>query len=298
MEHPITHTYELTNDQRRYFGLRLIAEGWEKLQLSPDVYVYYDRDNLVKVLNYEWGYLEYDTSIRTVNREMLLPQTQRGKPQKLTVPRILKIKGSGVQFSGSFLGGNIQVYDHKRNVTFIKSYSTEGDTKSYVDIDNWLTNYIATAPPDYFDWLDDQLSQKRLRIKIKAGDIVSYNISPSEFGFARILANVYDEIKNGSPRAGKFSMFHPRSLMVAPYIFWTNTLQVDLEELVTKPLLPTVCMFDIDVYRGEMPIIGHLPLSEADQEIPYPKHAATFLTLNITKQDLEKAIHNGSIRNT
>jgi len=34
----------------------------------------------------------------------------------LTIPRILKIKGSGVQFSGSFLGGGMNVYDNKRNL--------------------------------------------------------------------------------------------------------------------------------------------------------------------------------------
>lgn len=61
---------------------------------------------------------------------------------------------------------------------------------------------------------------------------------------------------------------------------------MNLETLVNHPTLPTKCMFDMDIYRGEIPIIGHIPLSEADRMIPFPKTASIGLTLNVTKQDL------------
>jgi len=45
---------------------------------------------------------------------------------------------------------------------------------------------------------------------------------------------------------------------------------VNIDELMDKPILPSVCIFDIAVYRSEMPIIGYRPLSEKEKEIPFP----------------------------
>lgn len=287
--------YELNNDQRKYFGLFPVEDHWEKQQLSSTIYVYFNKIKIVKVLNYGWGYLEYDTDISTIKREVLLPKTARGKEQKLTIPRVLKIKGSGVQFSGSFQGGNIHVYDNKRNLFFIKSYPEDGDMKSYEDIDNWISNYIANVPSNYFEWLTDQLTLRMLRIKIEAGDFIAFKLTQTEFGFARILSNVFEDRKRNIIEKNRLYWFHPRSLIVAPYAFFASTQNINIEELVNKPNLRTVCIFDIDVYRGEMPIIGHKPLSEIEKQIPFPKNGTTSATLNITKRDVEELMSNGKL---
>lgn len=282
--------YELTNEQRTYLGLIPVADSWDRHSLSDTVTVYFDENKLAKVLNYSWGYLEYDTDIYTRNREILLPKTAKGKEQRLTVPRILKIKGCGVQFSGSFQGGGIHVYDNRRNLFFIKSFSEEGEIKTYDDIDNWITNYISKLSPDYFDWLDKQLLQKRLKIKVKEGDIIAFRIAHGEYGFARILLDVFSEKKKGDIIRPEFYWVHPRSLIVAPYAFYADTLQINIDNLLKKKTLPTLCIFDLDVYRGEMPIVGHRPLSQTDRQIPFPKNKATAITIPYTKNDIETFI--------
>jgi hypothetical protein len=279
--------YELTNDQRKYFGLEPVGKRWERLQLNDKVVAYFDENRIVKVLNYGWGYQEYDTIINTIDREILLPKTNRGKQQKLSVPRILKIKGSGVQFSGSFEGGNIHVYDNKRNLFFIKSFDEGGDMRTYENIGNWIANYIANAPSNYFDWLADQLTQRKLRVKIEAGDFIAFKLTQTEYGFARILRNIFSDKKRNILEQNQMYWFHPRSLIVAPYAHFATTQNVNLDELKDKPTLPAACIFDIDVYRGEMPIIGHKPLSEMDKLIPLPVKGITSATLNIKKEDLE-----------
>jgi hypothetical protein len=283
-------SYELTNDQRRYFGLAPVADCWNKQSLSDTIVVYFDESKLVKVLNYSWGYLEYDTDIYTRDREILLPKTARGKEQKLTVPRILKIKGCGVQFSGSFQGGGIHVYDNRRNLFFIKSFSEEGEIKTYDDIGNWISNYIAKLSPNYFDWLDEQLSQKRLKVKVKEGDIVAFRIAYGEYGFARILLDIFSEKKKGDIIRPELYWVHPRSLIVAPYVFYADTLHINIDNLIKKKTLPALCIFDLDVYRGEMPIVGHRPLSETDRQIPFPNNKATAFTISYTKTDIETFI--------
>ena len=134
--------YELTNNQRKYFGLSSVADDWDKVKLSDSVILYYQGDKIVKVLQYSFGYFEYDTNIETKHRQILLSKTPKGKEQKLTIAKILKIKGSGIQFSGSFQGGGIHVYDNKRNLFFIKSFSEDGDIKNYSDIEKWVAKDI------------------------------------------------------------------------------------------------------------------------------------------------------------
>jgi hypothetical protein len=283
-------SYELSNDQRKYFGLTLVNSTWYKQSLSGVVSVYFDTDKIVKVLKYTYGYVETDTDIDTKNKKILLPKTSRGKEQKLTVPRLLKINGSGVQFSGSFQGGGIHVYDFRRKLFFIKSFSEEGEIKTYEDIDNWAKSYVSKADSNYFEWLDKELSQKRLRVKIQEGDIIAFKISHDQYGFARVLLDVFAERKKGDIIRPELHWFHPRSLFVAPYAYFSDKTEIDIDALISKKTLPTLCMFDLDVYRGEMPIIGHRPLTGKDREIPFPTKKATSFTIPYTKTDIETFI--------
>lgn len=291
-------SYELTNNQRRYFGLLSVAGSWDRVQLSNTTTVYYQGDKIVKVLDYTFGYGEYDTDMETKNRQILLPKTARGKEQKLTIAKIIKVKGSGIQFSGSFQGGGIHVYDNRRNVFFIKGFAEERNIKNYKDIDSWITNYINKVLPDYFDWLDKELSQKRLRIKIKEGDIVAFKVAHGQYGFARVLLEVFSEIQKGDIVRPELHWVHPRSLIVAPYAYYADTLQINIDKLVNKKTLPSLCIFDLDVYRGEMPIVGHKPLSITDKHISFPDRAVTSITIPYTKTDIETFIATNGTENT
>ncbi|GAA4752903.1 immunity 26/phosphotriesterase HocA family protein [Flavisolibacter ginsenosidimutans] len=290
--------YELTNNQRRYFGLLTVTDNCEKVQLKDTTTVYYQGDRIVKVLDYSFGYCEYDTDIETKYRQILLPKTARGKEQKLTVSKILNFKGSGIQFSASFRGGGIHVYDNKRKVFFIRSFAEDGDIKNYSDIEKWITSYISKVPANYFDWLGKELSQKRLSVKIKEGDIIAFKIANGQYGFARILVDVFAQRQKGNTMSSNFYWYHPRSLIVAPYAHYADTLQIDVDELVDKKTLPTLCIFDLDVYRGEMPIIAHRPLSLTDKQIPLPDKIITAITIPHTKADIEAFIAtNGTANN-
>jgi len=282
--------YELNNHQRQYFGLHPVDDSWDKQQLSDAVVAYFNGETIVKVLNYQWGYIESDTDIKTRNRQILIPKTAKGREHTMTVPRILKIKGSGVQFSGSFQGGGIHVYDNRRNLFFIKSFPEEGEIRSYQDIDNWISNYIAKTPPDYPLWLNEQFSQTRLKVKVKEGDIIAFRISPDEFGFARILLDMFSERKKGVLAEELFYKFHPRSVIVAPYAFYSKTTQIDIDQLMTKKTLPALCVSDLEIYRRAMPVIGYRPLSERDRAIPFPHRAVTSITINLVREDIQKFI--------
>lgn len=217
------YSFELNNHERKYFGLSQVPDTWEKIALSDGVSIYFNQENIIKVLNYKFGhsglgYFEYDTDIKTHNRQILLPQTTRGKQQKLTVSKLLKIKGAGIQFSGTFVGGGIRVYDHRRNLFFIQSYHEDGPITSYEDIRSWVEIYINESPGDYFEWLENQLEQKRRIQTAIQGDIIAFKVSRHEYGFARILYPIFSSLNN---------WIHPRSLTVAPYAYMNDSLNVD-----------------------------------------------------------------------
>jgi len=158
-----------------------------------------------------------------------------------------------------------------------------------------VTNYISKVPPNYFDWLDKELSQRRLKVKIKEGDIVAFKIALGKFGFARVLLDVFSEIKKGHIITPVLYWVHPRSLIIAPYAYISDSLQIDIETLINKKAMPSLCIFDLDVYRGEMPIVGHRPLSQKDRQILFPKEAATCITIPYTKSDMETFIATNGI---
>lgn len=282
--------FELTNHQRMYFGLSKVQDDWDRLRLDAKVVAYFDKSRIVKILCYlHGGYIEYDASIETLNREVLLPKTRRGRQQKLTVPRLTKIKGSGVQFSSTYTGG-VHVYDNRRNLFFIRSFPEEGAMRNFDDISAWIANYIASVPSGYFEWLSDQLGAKRIQAKIEAGDFFAFRVSRTEYGFARVLSNVFEESKGKILEMVRLYGYHPRSLIVVPYAFLGDTLQVSIDALRQMPALPAVCMFDMAVHVGEMPIIGHRPLSEEEKQISLPTRGVTGSSLNLTKTDLTEWI--------
>ena len=132
------NTCELSNNERVYFGLVPVNDYWERRMLSETVSVYFDKNAIVKILNYSHGYLEYDTDIDTIDRTKLAPRSAKGREQKLTVAKLQKIKGCGIQFCISFYGGGITVYDNKRNLFIIKSFDEDGPILNFDDANTWI----------------------------------------------------------------------------------------------------------------------------------------------------------------
>jgi hypothetical protein len=279
--------FELSDIERKAFGLRLIENHWDRVSLDSQIDVYFDDDRIVKVVGNGVGYfIEYDVDINTKDRKILLPKTTRGKEQKLTASKISKIKGSGAQFTASLLGGGVHVYNNRTNAFIIKSFPEEGEIKTFDDVRMWIRKYIRVIPADHFEWLETELNNERKRINAKKGDIIAFKISGTEWAFARVLQNTFDEIQKLQNDRPLFT-WHPRSLIVAPYAWYATSINVDIHSLVSKKTLPSLCIFDIVVYRGEMPVIGNLPLSGSDKKIPFPSDYGTLFSIPYSKSDIQ-----------
>ncbi|CEN35692.1 conserved hypothetical protein [Capnocytophaga cynodegmi] len=97
--------YELTNDQRKYFGLEPIDSYWDRVILKgdrhrPDTILYFEGNTIRRhIISTEKEYKEahYNEQIR--NREVLLAKTSRGKEQKLNASTFEKRTPVGVYLS-------------------------------------------------------------------------------------------------------------------------------------------------------------------------------------------------------
>ena len=64
--------------------------------------------------------------------------------------------------------------------------------------------------------------------------------------FARILLDIFNERKKVGPVLPELSWVHARSLLIAPYAFYAETLNIDLDALVLRRTMPAVCIFDLE----------------------------------------------------
>lgn len=290
--------YELSNTERKYLGLIPISRNWERQVFNNNLTVYFDQDKIVKILNYSYGYLEYDTDIDTVQRNMIARRTAKGIDQKLTISKLLKIKGCGTQFSISFEGGGITAYDNKRNIFFIRSYFEDGQIKDFEDAKDWINKFIQNVLPDYFNQLNQQLTTKRKIQNAKPGDIIAFKVGQNEYGFARIIQGIKKGMEMDIANPISNLLIHPRSLTIATYALTSDKLFIDIDKLITKETLPSIYVFDNEVYYCEMPIIGHRQLSQKDFSIPLPTKNSTSITINYTKTDIHNFIRDNNFSNS
>ena len=117
--------YELTNDQRKCFGLMPVRDHWERIIAKPglydtfETYLYLDGDTVVKcVLSGDLMYSEYELSEKvSSDRKYLLPETEKGKPTLLSSSSIRKRNGIGMHLY--YFNRNIHLYSEKTDVPII-----------------------------------------------------------------------------------------------------------------------------------------------------------------------------------
>ena len=105
--------YELSNNQRKFFGLHPVENGWERLLLSNTIVAYLDRDRIVKILDYSWGYLD-TTHLLSPSADRSWFQDRSWKTTENNHSKKSLDKGIRCSIFGSFLGENIHVYDDRR----------------------------------------------------------------------------------------------------------------------------------------------------------------------------------------
>ena len=273
---------ELTNEQRRYFGLELVDPSWdrveipavsgyntihpEKLKSDRKNILYFDGDILRKEISQHenGGFRESSYFLKTQdNRTKIAPITAKGKPKNLNSVNIQRCTPHGV-----YLDLNLDYL--KRADVLIGNYDTQktyysshfAGTKLKVDefFDKWFSE---TTEQDFID-LEVFSTEKRRHCKFKEGDFFRFKYDRRHYGYGRVLMDVERWIKDGNPF---WDILMGKAVCVSIYHIVTEDPDVSIDELSKLNSCPSEYIMDNHFFYGEYEVIGNASLPEG---LDYP----------------------------
>jgi len=266
--------FELTNDQRKYFGLDPIGEGWIRKNLQGDAHrpssTLCFEDNILRkqIISTEDEYNEIQFEEPTRENEFFLPKASKGKEKKIT-PSTIESKTPIKTYCFVSKFGRILIGNHTNQLTFFDT-SWEGDEKDIESpIANWVDLYIQDAPRNHFELIKEFCGTKRKNCKFRSGDFFRFKLNRTEYGFGRVLLDVYSIRKRElipEEHGLYYLMGHP--VLIKLYAFRSSSKNVDLNQLEKCASLPSDYIMDNALFYGNYEIVGHRDLVESDIEFP------------------------------
>lgn len=265
-------TYELTNEQRKYFGLDPIENHWDRVIFKGDTYrpesvLYFDKDTIKRhIVSTEKEYSEKHYDEHTIDRAILLPKTDKGKEKKLTASVLEQRQPTGVYLSIN--RGHLTIGNYNSQTTF---YSTRWDNEqqSEKQISDFINDFITNSPKNHFDEIDRYKNLKRQNIKFKSGDYFCFKLDRTNFGFGRLLLDVHKVRKKKL-----IDDFHGLGLLIGPpliielFAFCSTNKRISIDELEKQSKLPSDVMMDNLLLYGEFEIIGHREIEDYEYDFP------------------------------
>ena len=264
--------FELTNEQRKCFGLRPVEDHWQRLEPKPSPYhqhatvAYLDGSTLRKLIQ-TGPNLYTETEIceeLSEDRKYLMPKTAKGKPQLLSAATLEKRTPLGMGFSWNRSRSgftDICLFSH----TSQRNYYTNCYDPHYSfgedDLAHWVDAWCAdTTPEDLLD-ITRFAALPRQRVKFREGDVFRFQLTRRLWGYGRIVLDYAMMRKKKIPfwdvLAGK-----PAACSI--YCIVTDRSDVTVEELKNLNSLPSTHMMDNHLFYGEYEIIGHIPIGEQE----------------------------------
>lgn len=268
---------ELTNEQRRYFGLELIDPTWERIELpnncvKPELstgkdILFFDDDILRKViwLHDNGHFRENSYRLKTQdNRTMIAPITAKGKPKRLNGVNIQRCNPYGVYFD--FHGG-VTIANYSTQQTFYSSAFAGIPTMNEDALSSFLAKWIAESNDKDLTEMQVFAQAKRRHCKYREGDFFRFRYDRRHYGYGRILLDVRKFVKDG----GRFwDILMGKALCVSVYHIITQNPNENIYDLQKLQSCPSTYIMDNKFFYGEYEIIGNAPLPEDSAEIDYP----------------------------
>ena len=264
--------YELTNEQRKCFALKPVDESWERIILKPSHYddfetaAYIDGTVIRKcVQSGEKRYIETDYC-EPVSEDMtlLLPVTQKGKPQKLTAASLTKRSGRGMCLS--FDGQYIALFSYISEKNY---YSNVHDSdvpdcfcKSSIEyFISWVEEWCADTSEEDIADIAEFADEGRSHVKYKEGDVFRFKIGRRQYGFGRILLD-YNRLRR--EKKPFWDILMSTAIAVSVYHVISDTPDIGVDELRNKKSLPSCTIADNCIFYGEYELIGNISIGEAE----------------------------------
>lgn len=268
---------ELTNEQRRYFGLEPVEPTWERIEIpnncvKPELstgkdILFFDGDILRKAiwLHNNGHFRENSYKLKTQdNRTMIAPITAKGKPKRLNGVNIQRCNPYGVYFD--FHGG-VVIANYTTQQTFYSSAFAGLPSMNEDALASFLAKWIAESDDKDLTEIQAFAQAKRRHCKYREGDFFRFRYDRRNYGYGRILLDVRQFIKDG----GQFwDILMGKALCVSVYHIVTENPNVSIYDLQKLKSCPSDYVMDNRFFYGECEIIGNAPLPEDSSQIDYP----------------------------
>jgi hypothetical protein len=277
--------FELSNDQRRYFGLDPIKSHWERTIFKGDTYrpesiLYFEGDVIKRhILSTKEQYQEKQYNELTSGRTILLPKTGKGKEKKLTASVLESRQPAGIYCDIDYLG-KVFIASYKTQTTF---YDTRWEREFVKDttpleLKTIVTDFINNSSSQHLAEIDQFKKASRKISKFKCGDFFAFKVSRTQYGFGRVLLNI-DQVrkKNTLSNDHGLNLIMTKPVLVKIYAYLSETKNLNLSILQQACSLPSDYMMDNLLLYGQFEVIGHKELKQKELDFPmsYGRHINT-----------------------
>ena len=262
--------FELTNEQRKCFGLLPVEAHWVRLVPKPGPYdhhttVAYLEGTVIRkyIATGNDRYCEYELcQPLSEDGKYLLPKTAKGKPVLFTAASLEKRTGIGMCLSylrHTTGRSYMDLYSHDTQKCYYSNGCEPVCTEGIRDFQQWVVNWCAeTTEADLAD-VAAFAAEYRQHVKFREGDVFRFKINRRLYGYGRILLDYALMRKKKEPF---WDILAGKPLACSVYHIATERADVTVDKLRKLPSLPSRHMMDNKLYYGEYEIIGNIPIGE------------------------------------
>ena len=259
--------FELTNEQRKCFGLLPVESSWTltAVKASPyddfQTYVYMD-DTVIRkcILSGNNRFAEYELCEHlSEDGKYLLPKTSKGKPALLSSSTLLKRNGFGMCLS--YGKGYVSLENITSRCTYYASVYDPLCFNSLEDFAQWVLQWCADTTAEDYEDINRFRLQERKHVKYREGDVFRYKISRRLYGYGRILLD-YDKMRKKNEPFWDILMTKP--LVCSAYHIATERKHLTISELENLQSLPSTIITDNNLFYGDFEIIGNIPVRDLE----------------------------------
>ena len=195
---------------------------------------------------------------------LILPRTARGKLKKLSAVTLSEWKAFGMGFSWHGKWGSVWLGNDDLQCVWYSNRFEDKNVNTFTEFSDWLDRWMSETTPDDITNLVAFSRQERQHVKFREGNFFRFQVGRRQYGYGRVLLDYY----RMSKRQSTWNIVMTRPVVVKVYHLITEDPNVPVEALHRLPALLSQYTMDNDLYYGQLPIVGNLPLE--DNELDFP----------------------------
>lgn len=268
--------WQLTNEQRRCFGIAPVGEDWVRVALPRSKYddydtvIYLDGDRVRYIVRHgEMQHIEHalDETL-TPDHAFIVPKRST-KPIRLSAATICKRSPVGMSLCYSHYHmddhGSVSVHN-AASMCYYSAFQAGERIGLIDDLPRWVDDWCAaTTEADVAD-AAAFAALKTKTVKLQEGDVFRFRWTRGKWGYGRILLDYRLMRKQKIPF---FDCLMGPPLAIEVFQIVTDDGAMSVDEVLQHAAMPAQNIFDNALHFGEFEIIGHGPVPE-DRDMRCP----------------------------